>query len=87
MAGLTTRQQEVLALLVDGQSTKDIAKSLNLGIGTVKVHLGGIYRSLAVRNRAEAVARFHNGGYPGLPAPVRTAAVRRGQEDRGAIGE
>jgi DNA-binding NarL/FixJ family response regulator len=58
MAGLTARQQEVLTLLLDGRSTKDIAKHLNLGIGTVKVHLGGIYRSLAVRNRAEAVARF-----------------------------
>lgn len=58
VTGLTARQHEVLTLLLDGQSTKDIAKSLNLGIGTVKVHLGGIYRTLAVRNRAEAVARF-----------------------------
>jgi DNA-binding NarL/FixJ family response regulator len=58
MTGLTARQQEVLTLLLDGRSTKDIAKSLHLGIGTVKVHLGGLYRALAVRNRAEAVARF-----------------------------
>jgi two-component system nitrate/nitrite response regulator NarL len=58
MAELTTRQQEVLTLLLEGQSTKDIAKCLNLGVGTVKVHLGGIYRTLSVRNRAEAVARL-----------------------------
>jgi DNA-binding NarL/FixJ family response regulator len=58
MAGLTARQREVLTLLLDGRSTKDIAKSLHLGIGTVKVHLSGLYRTLAVRNRAEAVARF-----------------------------
>lgn len=58
MAGLTARQQEVLTLLLDGRSTKDIAKSLHLGIGTVKVHLSGLYRTLAVHNRAEAVARF-----------------------------
>ena len=58
MARLTARQRDVLTLLVDGRSTKDIAKNLNLGIGTVKVHLAGIYRALAVRNRAEAVARF-----------------------------
>jgi DNA-binding NarL/FixJ family response regulator len=58
LAGLTARQHEVLTLLLDGRSTKDIAKSLDLGIGTVKVHLGGLYRTLAVRNRAEAVARF-----------------------------
>jgi two-component system nitrate/nitrite response regulator NarL len=60
VVGLTARQQEVLTLLFDGQSTKDIAKSLNLGIGTVKVHLGGLYRTLAVRNRTEAVARFRD---------------------------
>jgi DNA-binding NarL/FixJ family response regulator len=58
VARLTARQRDVLTLLVDGRSTKDIAKNLNLGIGTVKVHLAGIYRALAVRNRAEAVARF-----------------------------
>jgi DNA-binding NarL/FixJ family response regulator len=58
MAGLTTRQQDVLTLLLDGRSTKDIANNLHLGIGTVKVHLSGLYRTLAVRNRAEAVARF-----------------------------
>lgn len=59
MARLTARQSDVLTLLVDGRSTKDIAKHLNLGIGTVKVHLAGVYRALAVRNRAEAVAWFH----------------------------
>ncbi|HEY1413652.1 MAG TPA: response regulator transcription factor [Rhodopila sp.] len=58
ITALTARQRDVLTLLVDGRSTKDIAKNLNLGIGTVKVHLGGIYRTLAVRNRIEAVARF-----------------------------
>jgi DNA-binding NarL/FixJ family response regulator len=66
LAGLTARQREVLALLLDGRSTKDIAKSLHLGIGTVKVHLSSLYRTLAVRNRAEAVARCRTGF--GVPA-------------------
>ncbi|MDR3535135.1 MAG: response regulator transcription factor [Acetobacteraceae bacterium] len=66
MADLTTRQQEVLTLLADGQSTKDIARNLNLGIGTVKVHLGGIYRVLSVPNRSAAVAWFHSAGLPSL---------------------
>lgn len=66
MASLTGRQQEVLTLLVDGQSTKDIARSLNLGIGTVKVHLGGLYRVLSVPNRAAAVAWVHSAGLPDL---------------------
>jgi DNA-binding NarL/FixJ family response regulator len=58
LAALTTRQREVLKLLVDGRSTKDIARSLNLGLGTVKVHLNGVYQRLGARNRGEAVACF-----------------------------
>ena len=54
----TSRQQDVLALLAEGRSTKDIARALNLGVGTVKVHLSAIYRALGVRNRMEAVLRL-----------------------------
>jgi two-component system nitrate/nitrite response regulator NarL len=57
MPGLTGRQQEVLELLAEGRSTKDIARRLQLGIGTVKVHLTGVYRALGARNRTEAVAK------------------------------
>jgi DNA-binding NarL/FixJ family response regulator len=56
-AGLTGRQQEVLNLLAEGRSTKDIARRLALGVGTVKVHLTGVYRALGARNRTEAVAK------------------------------
>jgi DNA-binding NarL/FixJ family response regulator len=58
MAGLTGRQQDVLRLLVDGRSTKEIARRLNLGLGTVKVHLNGVYQRLGARSRTEAVACF-----------------------------
>lgn len=72
-AGLTGRQREVLLLLADGQSTKAIAHSLNLGLGTIKVHLNGVYQRLGARNRAEAVARFRGAGHararPDLSAP------------------
>ncbi len=54
---LTTRQQDVLSLLAQGRSTKEIARSLNLGIGTIKAHLDGLYRSLGVHNRTAAVAQ------------------------------
>jgi DNA-binding NarL/FixJ family response regulator len=53
----TGRQQEVLDLLAEGRSTKDIARTLNLGVGTVKVHLSAIYRILGAHNRMEAVVR------------------------------
>jgi len=54
---LTARQQDVLSLLAQGRSTKEIARSLNLGIGTIKAHLDGLYRSLGVHNRTAAVAQ------------------------------
>lgn len=54
---VTPRQLDVLKLLAEGRSTKDIARQLNLGVGTVKVHLAGVYRALGARNRMEAVVR------------------------------
>lgn len=55
VAGLTGRQQEVLALLARGLPNKLIARELGLSESTVKVHLLAIYRVLSVRNRTEAV--------------------------------
>lgn len=54
---LSGRQQQVLNLLAEGRSTKDIARILDLGIGTVKVHLAAIYRTLGARNRMEAIVK------------------------------
>lgn len=55
--GLTPRQTDVMMLLAEGHSTKDIARRLNLGLGTVKVHLAGVYRALGASNRMEAMVR------------------------------
>jgi DNA-binding NarL/FixJ family response regulator len=52
---LTTRQLEVLRLLVQGKSNKVIARELGVTEGTVKVHLLAVFRTLDVRNRTEAV--------------------------------
>jgi DNA-binding CsgD family transcriptional regulator len=53
---LTPRQRQVLELLVQGKSNKEIARSLKLGEGTVKVHVAALFRALGVMNRARAVA-------------------------------
>ncbi|MFC3691103.1 response regulator [Chenggangzhangella methanolivorans] len=58
---LTERQHDVLRLLIDNQSNKEIARALGLGLGTVKIHLAGLFRALGVGGRSEAVeaaARF-----------------------------
>jgi DNA-binding NarL/FixJ family response regulator len=51
---LTPRQREVLGLLLKGQSNKEIARTLKLGEGTVKVHMAGLFRALGVNTRAAA---------------------------------
>ncbi|MBI3150445.1 MAG: response regulator transcription factor [Betaproteobacteria bacterium] len=52
---LTPRQREVLTLLAEGHATRDICLRLGLTEGTVKNHLGAIFRQLRVRNRLQAV--------------------------------
>jgi DNA-binding NarL/FixJ family response regulator len=54
LARLTPRQRDVLELLVKGKSNKEIARDLDLGEGTVKIHLAALFRNLGVRNRATA---------------------------------
>jgi DNA-binding NarL/FixJ family response regulator len=53
--GLTPRQVDVLALLVQGKPNKLICRTLNLAEGTVKTHTAAIYRALGVMNRTQAV--------------------------------
>jgi DNA-binding NarL/FixJ family response regulator len=55
---LTHRQREVLDQLLLGQSSKEIARVLDLAEGTVKIHLAAIYRALGVKTRAEAIAKL-----------------------------
>jgi DNA-binding NarL/FixJ family response regulator len=54
---LPPRQLEVMRLLSDGCSVKEIAHRLDLGIGTVKVHIALAYSALGARNRTEAIKR------------------------------
>lgn len=52
---LSPRQREVLGQLVLGKSNKEIARDLGMSEATVKVHLGAVFRSLAVTSRLQAV--------------------------------
>jgi DNA-binding NarL/FixJ family response regulator len=53
--GLTERQLQVLALMLQGKSNKLICRELNLAEGTVKIHVSAILKALNVTSRTQAV--------------------------------
>jgi len=55
---LTARELEVMRLVAQGRSNREIATALVLGEGTVKYHVKNILRKLRVRTRSEAISRF-----------------------------
>jgi len=61
---LTSREWEVLALLVQHQSTSDIARRLMLSTVAVRVHIAAIVRKLGVSDRAAAVDLFRKHAEP-----------------------
>ena len=59
-AGLTAREQELLASLSRGRTNQQIAGDLHISLNTVKFHLKNLYGKLDVKNRAQAVACYLN---------------------------
>jgi DNA-binding NarL/FixJ family response regulator len=57
VADLTTRERDVLRLLVEGRSNPEIAEALFVGTGTVKTHVANIFAKLGVSSRAAAATR------------------------------
>lgn len=53
--GLTDRQAQVLALLIQGKPNKLICRELNLAEGTVKIHVTAVLKALQAANRTQAV--------------------------------
>jgi two-component system nitrate/nitrite response regulator NarL len=56
---LTQRQQQIVRLIGEGLSNKEIARRLSLGTSTVKNHVHDILDRLQVTSRSEAAARIH----------------------------
>jgi LuxR family transcriptional regulator, regulator of acetate metabolism len=55
---LTRRELDVLRLLAEGATNRQVADALVISSGTVKFHVGSILRKLHAANRAEAVTRY-----------------------------
>jgi two-component system response regulator NreC len=53
--GLTPREREVLKLIAEGHSNRDIAERLVISVNTVEVHRARLMRKLDLHKRAELV--------------------------------
>jgi DNA-binding NarL/FixJ family response regulator len=59
---LTTREEEVLRLVVEGMGNKLIARRMNIAVGTVKSHLKGVFDKLNVDSRTQAICAAERRG-------------------------
>ena len=53
---LSERQRQIVELLAQGMTTKEICRELGISPNTVKTHVASIFRALGVRNRTQVVA-------------------------------
>jgi DNA-binding NarL/FixJ family response regulator len=65
--GLTIRELEILQLIVDGKSNKEIASQLNLSANTVAVHRANIMDALGIHKTAELVVYAIRNGLVNIP--------------------
>ena len=62
IATLTSREREVFTLVTRGQSSREIADTLFLSEGTVKIHVSRLLGKLGLRNRIHAVILAYETG-------------------------
>jgi two-component system, NarL family, nitrate/nitrite response regulator NarL len=82
LTALTDRQRQIMRLVSEGLSNKEIGRRLNISDGTIKVHLHHIYQKLDIRNRTvlaalaisqSAPARDGKIKFPGNKATLATS--------------
>lgn len=60
--GLSRREREVVTLVADGQSNKQIARALDVSENTVRFHMKNLFAKLSVQNRTEAARQARERG-------------------------
>jgi DNA-binding NarL/FixJ family response regulator len=62
VSDLSPRERDVLALVAQGSTNREIASAVHLSPHTVKEHLSSLYRKLGARNRTDALQRAQRRG-------------------------
>lgn len=71
LAELTQREREIVRLIVQGASNKEVASSLNISERTVKGHLSNVFQKLGVADRLKLMLYVREGRIPGVSAQAR----------------
>ena len=74
---LTYREMDVLALLCERLTNKEIAQRLGISVETVRQHSVHVYRKLGVAGRRQAVVQAYALGLP-VPNPYTSSTPSRG---------
>ena len=77
---LTHRELEILELVADGRSNREVAAGLWISDQTVKFHLANVYRKVGVGGRREAVDLARSEGI--LPLTLESSDGEEDDEDR-----
>ncbi|MCK4837053.1 MAG: hypothetical protein KAT17_10455, partial [Candidatus Aminicenantes bacterium] len=77
--GISSREREIILLILKGMSNKQIEDELYISLGTVKNHAFNIYKKLQINSRVQLVTLFKNL----LPSVKQDQEMRRSQEDGG----
>lgn len=67
---LTLRETEILALIAEGKSNKEIAAELFISVNTVKVHVSNIFQKIEVSSRTEATLYAIERSFIQSPRPI-----------------
>ena len=74
LSGLTAREQQILDLIADGLTNREISRNLTISESTVENHIHHIFIKLGISNRAQAVAQAFR---------VRIVLQNEGMENEG----
>jgi DNA-binding CsgD family transcriptional regulator len=74
-AGLSAREEEIMRLVAQGRTNREISASLAISGFTVKNHVHRIMKKLGVANRTEAAAKFRGAGKPLAGGSSRSSPV------------